>query len=181
MEPKNSTESPRRVLVLLGLAAVLAGVLAWDWWPEWDAVKAPLPTASAPSTAAPEKESAGAAEAEQGSHPLAGLALDQLHDTIRRPLFEKTRRPVAPAPTTLVPAPVAAPRPLDLDALSLQGIVLNAGGNAIALLQRNRTGKSLRLQEGDVVDGWTVAQIEAERVHLVQGDTKLTLHLFRKR
>jgi hypothetical protein len=188
MEPKNSTESPRRVLVLLGLAAVLVGVLAWEWWPEWGTVRAPLPV-RAPSVAQPEKESTGAVdlgarnpEADQGAHPLASLALDQLRDTIERPLFEKSRRPVAPAPVTVVPTPpITAPPPADLNALSLQGIVLDQGGSAIALLRRSQTGQSLRVQEGDMVDGWTVVQIEAERVHLVQGSTRITLHLFRKR
>lgn len=183
MEPRNSTESPRRALVLLGLAAVLAGVFVWDQGPEWGDAKAPA--VSAPKAAAPENgrtaaadPGTGNAEADQGAHVLAGLALDKLHDTIRRSLFEKTRRPVALAPAAAVVRPVIAPpQPLDPNALTLQGIVLNDGRNAIALLRRNQTGQSLRLQQGDSVDGWTVEQIEAERVHLVQGDTKINLQL----
>ena len=115
-----------------------------------------------------------------GLHPLASLALDELGDTVRRPLFEKKRRPVE-APKVAAPSAPLPKRQADSDALTLQGIIFNEGRSAIALMRRTQTGQSVRLQEGDTVDGWTVERIEAERVHLVQGDTRIALQLFRKR
>lgn len=193
---KRSTEGRSRLPLLLGVAAVVAGVLLWDRWTDWstDAV-------SSPGVAAPHKgNDKGNAETDSSGldrdadpgedgrapHPLAGLSLDRLHDTVRRPLFEKQRRPVKPpppptaAPTSL---PVVPKRAVDTNALTLLGVLTSdePGTGAIALMRRNKTGQSVRLQEGDTVDGWTIERIEAARVHLRQGDSKLALELFRKR
>lgn len=184
-------ESPRRLLLLLGLAGVLGGLLVWDRWADWSG-PAPQGGTSAPVVASTAKSKpalgehgteAGTAGAVPIPHALAGLALDELSETVRRPLFERTRRPVE-APRSAVPSarPAAAPkRQADPNALTLQGVMLNEGRSAIALMRRTQTGQSMRLQEGDAVDGWTVERIEADRVHLVHGETRVTLQLFRKR
>ena len=187
MEPvKRSTESPGRLLLLLGLAVVLAGALLWDWRGDGSGERATNSGARPPNVAATEKSAGGAAgplDEDRGPNPLASLSLDQLRDTVRRPLFEKGRRPVEPPPrTAAVPAlPVPVPRKtVDTNALSLLGILTSEGQSAIALMKRNQTGQNLRLQEGDTVDGWTIDRIEADRVFLRQGDTKIALQLFRR-
>jgi hypothetical protein len=48
-------------------------------------------------------------------------------------------------------------------------------------MRRTQTGQSVRLEEGDTLDGWTVERIEPDRVHLLHGDTRIALQLFRKR
>src|SRR5262245_9011372 len=185
---KSSTESPNRLPLLLGLAVVLGGVLLWDQWRDWSAGTAPRAGVSAPKAIAADQADASVTAspgADPAAHALASLALDELHDTVGRPLFERTRRPVEPpqpraAPAPALPAPV--PRPVaDPNALTLLGVLKGEGGHAIALLQRNSTGQNVRLQEGDTVDGWTIERIEAEEVVLKQGDTKIALQLFRKR
>jgi hypothetical protein len=196
MEPaKTPTEKSRHLPLLLGLAIVLAGVLLWDRRSDEGAERTPRDTVVAPGAVAPEKEAVapekeagdGAAAAtggQQGAHPLANLALDQLRDTVARPLFEKKRRPVAPPPrVAAAPAPaVAVPkRQADPNALTLLGILKREERGAIALFRRNPTGQHLRLEEGETVDGWTVDRIEAEHVVLRNGDTKISLKLFRKR
>ncbi|MBO0766974.1 MAG: hypothetical protein J2P50_20610, partial [Hyphomicrobiaceae bacterium] len=116
-----------------------------------------------------------------------GLALSELHDTVARPLFERKRRPVqsprAPAPVAIRTPPPPPQRPMaDPNALALLGVLMSEGqGGAIALVRRNQTGQNMRLQEGDVVDGWTIYRIEPEGVVLKQGDTNITLQLFHKR
>ena len=188
---KRSTEGRSRVPLLVGLAVVIGSVLLWDRWPDWstDAVRAPA--AAAPDKAQSEASgSGGGAELNgdgQAPHPLAGLSLDRLRDTVRRPLFEKQRRPVVPPPPRAAaappPPPVAPKRAVDPNALTLLGVLTSdgQGTGAIALMRRNLTGQNVRLQEGDTVDGWTVERIETARVLIKQGDTKIALELFRKR
>lgn len=176
-------ESPRRLLLLLGLALALGGLLARDWW-SGGSEEAPqkVPTGAVVATVEKSKPPAAehSADADPNAHPLASLALDELGDTVRRPLFERKRRPVEPPKAAAPPAPLPK-RQADPNALTLQGIVFNEGRSAIALMRRTQTGQSVRLQEGDTVDGWTVERIEAERVHLVQGQTRIALQLFSKR
>jgi hypothetical protein len=196
MEPeKKPTESRGRLPLLLGLAIVLAGIYAWDRWAVWSGETAPpRPGAGSAGATGPDKADALTAagpgvEPDPGSEPqeahaLASLALNELHDTVRRPLFEKARRPVEPPPARVTaPQPIipAAPRGADPNALTLLGVLMSEGGDAIALLRRNQTGQNVRLQEGNTVDGWTVERIEAARVLLRQGDTRIALELFRKR
>jgi hypothetical protein len=187
---KRSTEGRSRVPLLLGLAVVIGAVLLWDRWPDWGTSAVSAPGVAAPNQ--PRTEAArldGAAEpgGEDGNpHPLASLSLDTLRDTVRRPLFEKTRRPVEPPPrVTAAPAPppLVPKRAVDANALSLLGILTSEGQGtgAIALMRRNQTGQNVRLQEGDTVDGWTIERIESARVHIRQGDVKVALELFRKR
>jgi len=187
---KRSTEGRSRLPLLLGLAVVAAGALLWDRWADWS-----ITAVSAPGVVARDKASSDAAgldgdadaAGEAGSpHPLASLSLDKLHDTVRRPLFEKKRRPVEPPPRVTAaptPPPATPKRTVDPNALTLLGVLTSdgPGTGAIALMRRNQTGQNVRLQEGDTVDGWTIERIEAARVHIRQGDTRVALELFRRR
>jgi hypothetical protein len=194
MEPVKRSTSPARLLFLLGLVIILAGAVVWDRWADWGADRSSRDGASPPHTVALNSSKPATADSplepsgeedQEGAHALARLDLDQLHDTIRRPLFEKRRRPVAPpTPAMPAPAPVAAVtrrQAADPNALTLLGILTSESHGAIALLRRNQTGQNVRLQEGDVLDEWTIERIEPERVVLGNGDTKIALQLFRKR
>jgi hypothetical protein len=186
-QAKRSTESWGRFPLLLGLAVVLGAALLWDRWAGWSIESAPgSGGASGPPIAADREAGSraggkpGADAADGGAaHPLADLALGELRDTLRRPLFERTRRPVEPPPRA---APAAIPGPgADPQALTLLGVLKSDGGDAIALLRRNPSGQNVRLQEGETVDGWTVERIEADTVVLKQGDTSIALQLFARR
>ena len=186
---KKATEGRGQLPLLLGLAVLLAGVVLWDRGSERNAESAGASGATSsgkgqPAAGSSGEETAGPGSDSQASHPLAGLTLGELRDTVQRPLFEKKRRPVEPPPVRVsaapVPPPVAARR-ADPNALSLLGVLLSEGQGTIALVRRNQTGQSMRLQEGDTVDGWTVERIEPESIMLRQGDTKVALQLFRKR
>jgi hypothetical protein len=187
---KRSTEGRSRLPLLLGLVVVAAGVVVWDRWADWS-----TNAVSSPGVVAPDKGHSDATgldgDAEPGGeaggpHPLASLSLDKLQDTVRRPLFEKKRRPVEPPPRVPAapsPPPAAPKRTVDPNALTLLGVLTSdgPGTGAIALMRRNQTGQNVRLQEGDTVDGWTIERIEAGRVHIRQGDTRVALELFRRR
>jgi hypothetical protein len=189
MEPvKRSTESPTRLLLLLGLAVVLAAALLWDWRRGDESGEGASSAGARPNPVATDdgaRAVTGPLAEDRGPNPLASLTPDQLRDTVRRPLFEKGRRPVEPPPARAAALP-ATPAPVprktaDPNALSLLGILTSEGQGAIALMRRNQTGQNLRLQEGDTVDGWTIDRIEADRVFLRQGDTTVALQLFRRR
>ena len=180
---KTPTESKNWLPLLLALMAALAGLVLWDRQSGDGAQKG----AGAPAVARAADKSTraqAAARAEQGINPLANLTLDKLQDTVRRPLFETSRRPIE-APAPLPPPqvePAAPPLPpfVDQNALSLLGVVASEG-RTIALLKRNQTGQNIRVEVGDAVDGWTIVSIEPQRVMIRQGDTQIALQLFRKK
>lgn len=180
---KTPTESKNWLPLLLALMAALAGLVLWDRQSGDGAQKG----AGAPAVVRAADKSTraqAAARAEQGINPLANLTLDKLQDTVRRPLFEASRRPIE-APAPLPPPPQVEPAPpppafVDQNALSLLGVVTSEG-RAIALLKRNQTGQNIRVEVGDAVDGWTIVSIEPQRVMIRQGQTQIALQLFRKK
>lgn len=97
----------------------------------------------------------------------------QFSVVVERPLLSPSRRPgVGPAPR--VQAAEAAPA--DTPAVRLLGVV-SAGADRIALVTRAEGGPVRRLREGDVLDGWEAALIEADSLVLRRGDSALTLRL----
>lgn len=178
---KTPTESRNWLPLLLPVLAAMAGLVLWDRQSDQGT---PAIVKGAGKPAAREQAATRTVAAGQSINPLADLALDKLRDTVRRPLFEKSRRPVE-APAPLPPAKTEAPPPpppraADENALSLLGIVASEG-RTIALLKRNQTGQNIRVEVGDAVDGWTIEHIEPQRVTLRQGDTRIALQLFRKK
>jgi hypothetical protein len=114
--------------------------------------------------------------------PLSNLELATLHDTVNRPLFEKSRRPAQlraePAMKPEPPQAAVEPSPPNQNALILLGVV--QGERTIALLKRNQGGQSVRAEEGDVIDGWTIKRIDNQSVLLSHGQQQISLQLFRK-
>jgi hypothetical protein len=184
------TEQTNWLPWLLGISVVLAGLLMWDWQSEDGPADArSTPVAAARGGAGPKTPTNGpdAASVAAPAKPLATIDLDRLRDTVKRPLFERSRRPVEPPPAAPPPKPASAPAPVaaggpaaDENALTLLGVVLGGNGRTVALLKRNRGGQTVRAEEGDVVDGWTIKQIESQRVVLNHGQKQIALQLFRK-
>ena len=139
---KTPTESKTWLPLLLALMAALAGLVLWDRQSGDGPAVVRAADKSSPRAQA-------AARTEQSINPLANLTLDKLHDTVRRPLFETSRRPVE-APAPLLPPPqtgLVAPPVVDQNALSLLGVVASEG-RAIALIKRNQTGQNVRVRGG---------------------------------
>jgi hypothetical protein len=178
---KTPTESKNWLPLLLGVTAVLGGLLLWDRQSD-DGARPPAVAAKRADKPAAQRHAAPSVD--QSINPLANLGLDKLHATTRRPLFEKSRRPLeAPAPLSplrVEPAAPAASRSADPNALTLLGVVASEG-RTIALIKRNQTGQNVRVEVGDAVDGWTIERIEPQRVLLRQGDTRIALQLFRRK
>jgi hypothetical protein len=175
--PEKLSENTTWLPWLVGAMVVLALLLAWDWLsssaPTEDTFAAPVAREQRPASRALQAQSTDV------SNPLAHLKLDSLHDTLERPLFEKQRRPVEPPHKTEMPAVAPIKTTVRQNTLTLVG-VLKSKTMTVALLKRNDTGQSVRAEEGDIIDGWSVKQIEFQRVVLVQGDQEVSLQLPRK-
>jgi hypothetical protein len=96
----------------------------------------------------------------------AGPWLEQ----VDRPLFSPGRSPPAlPA----APAAVKAPPPEPPPPVAASGVVLRpAGSVALVRLADERT---VRAAEGEQVEGWLIARIDAEGVELSRGEDRLRL------
>jgi hypothetical protein len=109
------------------------------------------------------------------ANPLEAQPLDRLSATRERPLFSPTRRPTPPPPP---PPPEAAPVAVVLQPPNLQlfGIVVDdEGARAIV---RSGAEKVDRVQIGDDIGGWKVAQIEGRRLVLSLDGRLATYTLF---
>jgi hypothetical protein len=109
------------------------------------------------------------------ANPLEAQPLDRLSATRERPLFSPTRRPTPPPPPPPPEAaPVAAmPQPPNVQ---LFGIVMDDEG-ARAII-RSDSAKVDRVQIGDDIGGWKVAQIEGRRLVLSLDGRFATFTLF---
>lgn len=109
------------------------------------------------------------------ANPLEAQPLDRLSATRDRPLFSPTRRPTPPPPPPPPEQPPVAvvPQPPNL---TLVGIVLDDEG-ARALIRSSAT-KADRVQIGDDIGGWKVAQIEGRRLVLSLDGRLATFTLF---
>jgi general secretion pathway protein N len=109
------------------------------------------------------------------ANPLEAQPLDRLSATRDRPLFSPTRRPTPPPPPPPPEQPPVAvvPQP---PTLTLVGIVLDDDG-ARALIRSSATTAD-RVQIGDDIGGWKVAQIEGRRMVLSLDGRFATFTLF---
>ena len=109
------------------------------------------------------------------ANPLEAQPLDRLSATRERPLFSPTRRPIPPPPP---PSPEAAPVAVVAQPPNVQlfGIVVDdEGARAIV---RSGAEKVDRVQIGDDIGGWKVAQIEGRRLVLSLDGRFATFTLF---
>ena len=109
------------------------------------------------------------------ANPLEAQPLDRLSATRDRPLFSPTRRPIPPPPPPPPEQPPVAvvPQPPNL---TLVGIVMDDEG-ARALIRSSAT-KADRVQIGDDIGGWKVAQIDGRRLVLSLDGRFATFTLF---
>src|SRR5262245_14230767 len=109
------------------------------------------------------------------ANPLEAQPLDRLSATRDRPLFSPTRRftPPPPPPPPEQPPVAVVPQPPNL---TLVGIVLNDEG-ARAIIRSSAT-KADRVQIGDDIGGWKVAQIDGRRMVLSLDGRFATFTLF---
>jgi len=145
------------LIAALGLAcAVLAAIVVFEL----------VMAGSNPGSAGARKSAAAEAKL---LPPISAAAPDQVYpETVNRPLWIPTRRPA--------PAPVVAAASFAPGQFILQGVIV-AGGTQIALLKEKTSGRMHRVEKGREVNGIQVAEVEAERVTLAQGDAREVIEL----
>ncbi|MGQ0672489.1 MAG: hypothetical protein ACT4N2_06355 [Hyphomicrobium sp.] len=108
--------------------------------------------------------------------------LSDYRETVSRPLFQPTRRPVVPSPNTeedLPPAPASEQTeiiPAAPSGLSLVGL-MGSGGSRRALLRPNGQSHGTWLTVGRDIDGWRLSRIEENHVLIEKDGSKEELFL----
>lgn len=88
-----------------------------------------------------------------------GAPLSVFSEIVERPLFRGDRRPYVPV-TPVKPGSRHGPGPDISTQISLSGVVINEG-ERIALIEHRQNKKLQQLRQGDSVNGWTLATIQA--------------------
>lgn len=169
--------------LMLGLAGLLAVLVYLDRSGPSEDTAAPPPQTTPPAIGNTARLPSNGATPTLVRNPLADLRLADLRDTIARPLFEPTRRPHEP-PRSVVPPP--PPPPPTQPAAGgtepprhrLLGVIMTSE-RSLALLAGS-DGKSLRVEIGDVLDGWQVKRIAPTEVVLSQKGRDTTLRIFKR-
>ena len=100
----------------------------------------------------------------------APSAVDAFSGIAARTLFNPTRRPIEPPPD-VKPVPVVKP-----SQFSLVGVFISDGVR-MALIRRSRASDYIRVEEGQVIDGWRIERIVPDRVVISKGGTREELVL----
>jgi len=140
---------------LLAVSAVLGSTV-------YDEFTAP------PAAPAPQPPAAAAGEAGTAAAPFVMPPLETYAEVTARPLFFPTRRPA--------PLQAATADRVDAQSLILVGVILAENGNAALIARVNLPG-ARRVAVGEEIEGWTLAEIDADRVVLRNGNTHAELRL----
>lgn len=169
----------------LGLLSAIAALLAVAVFIDRGLTSSPRETAPrtaselAVATATKAKPADGAEnEAEPAvRNPIASLELDSLTQTIERPLFAPNRRPPVKAVRVRKKPPAPPPRAkVKRNPFKLLGVV-GGGDGKIALLRDQRTGRHVRVESGDLIDGWQVEAIDTASVTIKHRQRTVVLSL----
>lgn len=116
---------------------------------------------------APSQPARAAIETTSPDKPREAATLAALAQTTARPLFNASRRPSPPPAVKPAIAPVK-PQPTHLVGYRLTGIVRSSSQRLI-LLTEGKSGRVVKLHEGDRVDGWLLISIGTDHVRLSRG------------
>jgi general secretion pathway protein N len=112
-------------------------------------------------------------------NPLWAIPLKDLTATRERPIFSPSRRPPTPAVIAAPAAPVAAPpKPVEPSRpqLTLVGTIIGTQ-RGFGIFQDQGANKALRLQTGEVHEGWVLREVRARATVFQKNDVKVTLEL----
>lgn len=170
MTLRKQSRAPISALPTLLLLALTtgAGAATWEAW------NLTIDTSPAASEVTP-----GAAVVTAKPAPAAILETASIApgyaETISRPLFNPTRRPIAQA----APKSLEAPPPVPVAPLQAQlvGLTSSASNGARALLRPANEKQASWLAVGEELRGWRVAEIKSDRVVMQSGEARQELQL----
>ena len=111
--------------------------------------------------------------------PAELRSLNDLAETLARPLFRKDRRPPPSTPQkTTLPAPEPAAPLASADSLRLIGMMRSGTAAGRALIRVAGNPQALWVDTGGEVGGWKIGRIEADRVLIERNGDKAELKLF---
>lgn len=146
----------RVFLLLLNVALMLTIWLIWRNAPQPDS--------------ATEMADVSAAPLQLPASPLRSLSLTNYEEIITRPLFWSDRRALENEATA---ASTGGNQPL---AFVLLGVVMSPESNH-ALLSKSGSNEVVKVQPGDVVDGWQVESMTANSVRLSRGSEQRAISM----
>jgi len=106
--------------------------------------------------------------------PFEPLPLTHYAKIVEQPVFIDTRRPEEDELTVPATPPAAPDQPLDLI-----GVLLVPGAAAALLRPTEPNAKVLRVAQGEMVEGWRLQSVSANRVILRKNDETRELMLIR--
>lgn len=98
---------------------------------------------------------------------LPAATINDFNDLLERPLFAATRRPFTTI-TNTVPAANATGEKLLLGKFRFSGIIIT-GETKIAYLIAPGATETLKIEPGDMLEGWKVTEITREQIILRSG------------
>ena len=147
--------------ILVALCAILCGVTVYEMARPY---RLTYPAPSAGQDKGAPTETGEAADA--ALPPINAFA-----EIIERPLFREDRRPFVPPPAPPPQTP-EAPRPAEPDIteqISLRATII-IGAKRIALIQVLGDSKQQKLRQGEVFNGWTLADVQSDSIAMKKGD-----------
>jgi len=165
--PPVAKRAPVKIIGVAGLMCLDAALIAYGWMEAADVASIDGPIADGDWTPPPF----------DAPTPTSGQSAEPARDdpVLARPIFFATRRPFEPPP-----APVAAkppPPPLADPGLVVDGVIL-AGGARKAHVRRPPDVDGHWHEAGQVIDGWTIAEIDAAGIVLEQAGRRLAIGLY---
>ncbi len=160
---KRRSSTPLLLLLLCGIL----GLLVYLELEEGLRIFEPQPAAD---TIPIERAATASGQGQFEAGPAAIFAMPPLRsyaEIVRRPLFNATRRP--PAPASVAAIPQAAPELPPLRFL-LIGLIVSPE-ERVALIRPGDGGAVIRVLEGQEVERWVIEKILPDRVIVRRGDT----------
>jgi hypothetical protein len=102
---------------------------------------------------------------------------EQNDPVLARPIFFPSRKPFEPPPQAVAPPP-AAPKIRPPDPVFVVDGIMLTGGAGKAHLRQPREVDGRWHEMGQVVDGWTIVQIDAAGIVLEQADWRVAIRLY---
>jgi hypothetical protein len=115
--------------------------------------------------------------AASNENPISYLRVENLRETVDRPLFAPSRRqpPKKRKAVVRAPAPVIAPQ-VQQNNYQLLGVI-RSEERSIALLAERKNGLNFRVETGDLIGGWYVKHVMARQIILEQNHIQVVLSM----